>query len=146
MRSIQWIVALSLLASPVFADDEESPKVKRARLENELEKEAESTDEKCGTKIAVKIDWASFDANPNGWQGKSISGYCEAPLGQLRYLCEGAKAKAYIQQAVKEYVCFAAKDKAGWKAVRKSGIVEWHVSPDSVNNDAYAKEQLLKNL
>lgn len=133
-----------LLLSPARAE-EESAKVRTARLESELEKEAQSTDAACGTKLAVKIEWAGFEG-VDAWKDKSVSGYCEAPLGALRTLCDGAASKAHIQKTVKTFVCKAAKDKSGWKVVSKSGTVEWHVSPDSTNNDAYAKEQLLRNL
>ncbi|MCK6550069.1 hypothetical protein L6R52_29815 [Myxococcota bacterium] len=125
--------------------EEESEKVRKARSENELEKEAESTDAKCGTKLAVSIDWASFDADA-AWQGRSVSGYCEAPLGALRSFCEGKNARAHIEKKVKKLVCRAAKDKSGWKVKVDGDTVEWHVSPDSVNNDAYAKNQLLRTL
>lgn len=144
---IALVSLLSLASGPaVFAQDEESPKVKKARLENELEKEGESTDQACGTKLKVTIDWASFEANPAAWSDKSVSGYCESGLGALRRLCEGKKGKAYIEKTAKEYVCRAVKTKAEWKLIRKGGVIEWLVSPDAVNADSYAKAQALKNL
>jgi hypothetical protein len=133
---------LLLAAGPA----EESEKVRKARLENELEKELDGVNEKCGTKLTVSIDWASFDADPKGWEGRSVSGYCEAPLSALARFCEGERSRAYIQKNVETITCHAAKDKAGWKAVAVKGNLHWHVPPDSVNNDAYARAQLLQNL
>lgn len=137
---------LLLTAAPAWAQEEESPKVKKARHENELEKEGESTDQACGTKLKVSIDWASFEANPEAWSDKSISGYCDSGLGALRTLCAGPKAKAYVAKTLKEYVCRAVKSKDEWKALRKAGTLEWLVPPDAVNADSYAKAELLKNL
>ena len=147
MKITRLFLGLLLLsAAPAWAQEEESPKVKKARSENELEKEGESTDQACGTKLKVSIDWASFEANPAGWSDKSVSGYCESGLGALRSLCEGQKAKAYVAKTVKEYVCRAVKTKEEWKAVRKAGTLEWLIPPDAVNADSYAKAELLKNL
>lgn len=145
MRGLAIITALALSSSSAFAAEEESEKVRKARTENELEKEAESTDQACGTKLSVAIDWAGFDAD-EGWKGRSVSGYCEAPLGALRRFCEGKNAKEHLSKRVKKLVCKAAKDKSGWKVEVRGDTVEWHVSPDSVNNDAYAKDQLLRTL
>ena len=141
-RTVVLLMTMSIASS---ARAEESEKVRHARFENELEKEAESTDQKCGGKLAVKIEWEGFAADEQ-WSNKSISGYCEAPLGALRNFCAGKQAKEYIAKRVKEVVCKAAKDKAGWKVELKGHVLEWHVSPDSVNNDAYAKNQLLRKL
>jgi hypothetical protein len=142
----RWLLptALVLAAMPVSAE-EESEKVHRARQENELEKEAESTDQKCGGKIAARIEWGGFDADAR-WKDKSISGYCEAPLGALRSFCEGANARALIAKKVRSFVCKAAKDKTAWRAEVKGEVLEWHVPPDAVNNDPYAKNQLLRAL
>jgi len=145
MRTLAVLVFL-LFAGAAVAQEEESPKVRKARHENELEKEAERTDEACGTKLTIEIDWASFEADPEAWASRSVSGFCDGPFGALRRLCEGAKARAYIARTVKSVVCRAAKDKAGWKSLRKGTVIEWLVPPDAANADAYAKAQLLENL
>jgi hypothetical protein len=145
MRSIAWCIALWLvvLTGHVRAE-EESEKVRRARLENELEKEADRTDQACGTKLTVKIEWEGFSGE--AWERKSVSGYCEAPLGALRHYCQGPAAKAYIAKNVRAFVCKAAKGKDDWKIRLEGGTLEWDVPPDSVNADAYAREQVLRHL
>lgn len=142
-------IALILLSGVLFgasvAEAEESEKVRRVRYESELEKEAESTDEKCGTKLTTRIDWASFEADER-WQQKSLSGYCANPLSALRRFCEGEKAKAHIQKTVKRLTCRAVKDKSEWRLVVKGDELQWLVTPEAVNADDFAKAQLLRNL
>jgi hypothetical protein len=126
--------------------EEEPPKVMKARMEAELEKELAEVNTKCGTKLTAAIDWASFEKDKPGWERKSISSYCSGPIDALSRFCEGANAKAYIQKNVETVTCHAAKDKASWKLTVEKGHIHWNVSPDSSNNDAYARAQLLKNL
>lgn len=148
MRRTLWsLAAVALLATltPAARAEEESDKVRRARMENDLEKEAESTDAKCGTKLAVTIDWASFDAD-EAWKTRSVSGYCEAPLGALARLCEGKHAKEHIAKKVKKLACKAAKDKSAWRLEVKGDTLEWNVSPDAVNAGDFARNQLLRKL
>lgn len=143
-RALGLMSPLLLLVTPAFAE-EESDKVKKARYETELEKEADGVNEKCGLKLDTEIDWASFDADPR-WKDKSVSGYCDAPFGVLRSYCEGKNAQAYIQKNVKKIVCRAVKEKGQWKVVVKGGVIEWQVPPEAVNADEFARQQLLRNL
>lgn len=145
MKTTVALLFLCFAASPALAQPDESDKVRKARSENELEKTAESADGVCGTKLAVSIDWASFDANPE-WKSRSISSYCGEPLDTLRRLCEGAAVKAYVAKSVKRLDCKAVKGKAEWAVVAKDGVIEWRVPPDAVNAGDFAKAQLLRNL
>jgi hypothetical protein len=144
MMKTLFVVTLALAPLGALAQ-EESDKVRKARSENELEKTAESTDAACGTKLAVAIDWASFDADPE-WKARSVSGYCGAPLDKLRHLCEGAASKAYVAKTVKRLECRAVKAKEQWALVVKGAVVEWLVPPSAVNAEDFAKRSFLKNL
>lgn len=124
---------------------EESDKVRRVRYESELEKEAEATDAKCKTKIQTSIDWASFEADPR-WADKSVSSYCSNALSALRRFCEGDKARAHIQKTVKKLNCKAVKGKADWRLVVKDGSLDWLTTPEAVNADDFARNQLLRVL
>jgi hypothetical protein len=138
-------IAIALLGSAgLVRAEEESEKVRRARLENELEKEGDRTDQACGTKLTIKIEWDGFSSE--AWERKSVSGYCEAPLGALRHYCEGPAAKAYIAKNVRAYVCRSAKTKDDWKLRLDAGTLEWSVPPDAVNADPFAREQVLRHL
>lgn len=139
------VLLFAILFSASSASAEESEKVRRVRYDSELEKEAESTDEKCGTKLATRIDWASFDADPR-WKDKSVSSYCGSPLSALRRFCEGDKAKAHIQKTVKRLSCRAVKEKSEWKLVVKGDELQWLVTPEAVNADDFARAQLLQHL
>lgn len=124
---------------------EESEKVRRVRYESELEKEAESTDAKCKTKIVTSIDWASFEKDER-WAEKSISSYCSNALSALQRFCEGDKARAHIQKTVKKLTCRAVKEKSAWRLVVKDGVLDWYTTPEAVNADDFAKNQLLRTL
>ena len=139
------LCAWATLGASVAWAQEESDKVRKARSENELEKTAEDTDKACGTKLAVTIDWASFDADP-AWKNNSVSSYCSGPLEALARLCEGAAVRAYAAKSVKTLSCRAVKAKAEWALVAKAGALEWRVPPDAVNADAFAKAELLRKL
>ncbi|MCA9550113.1 MAG: hypothetical protein KC933_08765 [Myxococcales bacterium] len=144
-RNIAIILACGALLGASVAHAEESEKVRHARYESELEQEAESTDAKCGTKIATSIDWASFEGDAE-WQKRSIASYCGSPLSALRRFCEGEKAKAYIQKTTKKLVCRAVKSKAEWKLLVKDGTLTWLIPPDATNADDFARAQLLRSL
>ncbi len=145
MKTLTTLITLCLLSAPAWAEPEESDKVRKARSENELEKTAESADAACGTKLAVHIDWASFDANAE-WKSRSIASYCGEPLDTLRRLCEGAAVKAHVAKSVKRLECKAVKTKPEWAVVAKDGVIEWRVPPDASNAGDFAKAQLLRNL
>lgn len=145
-RNISRVLLVSVgLLVTVVASAEESEKVRRVRYESELEKEAESTDEKCKTKIETSIDWASFEKDER-WTQKSIASYCSNALSALQRFCEGEKARAYIQKSVKKLNCRAVKEKSEWRLVIKSGVLDWYTTPEAVNADDFARNQLLRAL
>ena len=147
MNSIKLHVVVLMVAFFAYGEvrAEESEKVRRVRYESELEKEAESTDAKCQTKIQTSIDWASFEADER-WENKSISGYCSNALSALQRFCEGDKARAHIQKTVKKLECKAVSSKSDWKLVVKGGVLEWHTTPEATNADDFARNQLLRAL
>jgi hypothetical protein len=145
MNRMLLAAMICMAAGSAFAEPE-SPKVMKARMEAELEKELADVNTKCGTKLTVAIDWASFEKDKAGWDNKSISSYCSSPVNALSRFCDGANAKAYIQKNLETMTCHAAKDKASWKVTFEKGHLHWNVSPDSVNNDDYARAQMLKNM
>lgn len=146
MKTLYVAALLAGLALPtgLALAQEESDKVRKARGENELEKTAESTDQACGSKIAVVIDWASFDANAE-WKTRSIASYCGEPLDQLRHLCEGAAVKAWVAKTVKRFECRAVRSLPEWSLTNQDGVLNWRVPPDAVNAGEFSKKQMLKN-
>lgn len=144
-RIIPIVLLFAGMALTHPAYGEESEKVRKARYENELEKEMDRVNEKCGTKAEVVIDWPSFDAAPE-WNKYSVSGYCDSVLGALRRFCDGEHARAYLKKALEVVTCHAAKDKAAWRVVYKKGHLHWHVPTDAVNADTFAHAQLLRTL
>jgi hypothetical protein len=142
MKKLALLIAL--VSTNAYAE-EESPKVMKARMEAELEKELADVNTKCGTKLTVAIDWATFEKDQPGWERKSISSYCSSPINALSRFCEGPNAKAYIQKNLETMTCHAAKDNASWTLTVEKGHLHWRVSPDSANNDDFARAQMLKN-
>jgi hypothetical protein len=75
-----------------------------ARHEKDLEEPIAAFQKGCGTKPAVKVDWASFsDAD---LREISVASYCGEPLEKLAYLCsESREAKQTISSSVKTFSC-----------------------------------------
>ena len=75
-----------------------------ARHETQLEEPIAAFLKGCGTKPALKVDWASFsDAD---LREISVASYCGEPLEKLAYLCgESREAKQTISSAVKTFSC-----------------------------------------
>jgi hypothetical protein len=141
-------LALTLAAlanpGPAHAEDE-SPKVRRARYETDLEKSAEAADAVCGTKLTVEIDWTSFDEDAR-WAGYSVSSFCGAPLDMLARLCAGPRAKAYVAKNVDRLACRAGKSKDDWRLDKKGKVLVWTVPIEASNNDQKAHAELLEKL
>jgi hypothetical protein len=75
-----------------------------ARHEAALEEPVAAFLKGCGTKPALKVDWASFsDAD---LREISVASYCGEPLEKLGYLCgESREAKQTISSSVKTFTC-----------------------------------------
>ena len=75
-----------------------------ARHETQLEEPVAAFQKGCGTKPALKVDWASFsDAD---LREISVASYCGEPLEKLAYLCgESREAKQTISSTVKTFSC-----------------------------------------
>lgn len=145
-RHLYSLLALATLTLTLPARaEEESPKVRRARYETDLEKLAEAADAVCGTKLAVEIDWTSFDEDAR-WSGYSVSSFCGAPLEELARFCAGPRAKAYVAKNVERFACRAGKSKEDWRLEKKGKVLVWTVPMEASNNDQKARAELLEKL
>jgi hypothetical protein len=143
--------AVLVSAGVAFADMSLRQKEFAKKQDEYFKKETDPTNEKCGTKIAAKIDWQSFkpeiDKQLDGKDGHNYSfyGYCSSPMGVMFSMCEDADAKAAITKRIKSYTC-----KFGGKGKRKielkgSSLTMW-VDWEASNYDDYIKDYLGKTL
>jgi hypothetical protein len=100
--------------------------------------------EKCGTNLAVKIDWSTPPA-PEDRGTYSAYGHCEAALDGVRRVCEMSPAgKDAIKQKIKSVTCGFGPKRS---VVLKDGAVDYKVNFKQSSNDAdYVFEYLQNNL
>jgi hypothetical protein len=143
--------AVLVSAGVAFADMSLRQKEFAKKQDEYFKKEADLANEKCGTKIAAKIDWQSFKAEiDKSLDGKhessySFSGYCDSPMGTMFSMCDSEDGKAAIKKRIKSYTC-----KFGGEGKRKielkgSNLTMW-VDWKAANYDDYVKEYLGKTL
>jgi hypothetical protein len=122
----------------------QSLKDKKIIAENDeiFKQELADTNKACGTKIAGKIDWASFSKGKVDLTKFNIGdGYCKDAIFALKDLCSDATAKAEISKKVKSYTCkFGGPGKRAISL--KGGTVEAMIELDASNNSYFFREKL----
>ena len=134
-------IAAALLAVPATASAEDEAE-RRFKAQNKLKKDAARVDKKCGTQIAVQLDYDKFDAKLR--KKYAISSWCENVLSALRNLCRGPKTMAHIQKRVQTYRCTPATD--GRKITIKDGTVTMFLDFEGKNYGDFAKKELVRKL
>ena len=107
------------------------------------EEEADAARKKCGAKIAVSIDWKSV--KDDHLKEYSIYGYCSAPLGALRQVCDGSKEyQTYVQKKVKKVRCrFGDELKL---ELKPDGVLMFTTATEAPNQQDFAKKYLKDTL
>jgi len=128
----------SLKALAAFNRPEET-----AQHEKQLASDAgESFAKRCGYKLPVKINWASF--SDDDIKELSIASYCGEPVDAMARLCEdSAEAKRTITAAIKSFGCAMGPamqlDIAGT-------TLNWTTSRSARNMGDFARKYLEKKL
>ena len=137
---ITVITALPAGATAQAETDETPP---HARIEAELKKRATRTDETCGTRLDVTLDFASFPAKKR--EKYSLASYCSEPLRKLRELCRGPATKKYVARRVRTYRCRHAQ-KDGRRLTVEKGVLTLEVDFEAKNNGRFARRELVRKL
>jgi hypothetical protein len=100
--------------------------------------------EKCGTNLAVKIDWSTPPAAEDR-STYSAYGHCEAALDGLRRVCEMSPAgKDAVKQTIKSVTCGFGPQRS---VALKDGAIDYKINYRQSSNDAdYVFEYLQNNL
>jgi len=128
----------SLKALAAFNRPEET-----AHHEKQLAADAgETFAKRCGYKLPVKINWASF--SDDDIKELSIASYCGEPIDAMARLCEdSAEAKRTIEKAIKSFGCTMGPamqmDIAGT-------TLNWTTSRSARNMGEFARKALEKKL
>jgi hypothetical protein len=137
-------LALAIPMAYVQAGTLQSLKVKKQQAEwtEALKESVSDVNEKCGTKIEISIDAASFEGKVEG--SYSVPGYCEAPFTALRDICD-TKEGIEAAKKLRKFECrYGGKDKRSLSV--KDGTLTWTVDWESANDSYYAKDELEKQL
>lgn len=142
-----WILASAVvLTGGVAVAQSLAEKKIYAEQQSRLEDSVKSTNEKCGTTIAVGFDWKSFNGVDLQDGSHSVYGYCEAPLNMIRRICDDSKeGAAAVKKDIKKYTCaWGGKGKRDIKLA--AGTLTYKIDWDSSNDEDYAKAYLEKHL
>jgi hypothetical protein len=113
-----------------------------AHHEKQLGETIDGFTKRCGYKLLVKIDWASF--SDDDIKELSIASYCGEPVDTMARLCEdSAEAKRTITAAIKSFACAIGPamqlDLAGT-------TLNWTTSRSGRNMGDFARKYLEKKL
>lgn len=144
MDAIHWVAAFTALAViGTAAAGAQSLQIRQrmASQEADLVKDAEYTNSSCGTKLAVKFNWAG--APSDDLLKYSSEGFCNAALEGIQRVCRDAAGKDAIKQKVKTVTC-------GFGASRtialKNGAIDYKINFSSSNDADFVFEYLQNNL
>jgi hypothetical protein len=117
-------------------------KEETARHEKALAETVDSFTKRCGYKLPVKIEWASF--SDDDIKELSIASYCGEPVDAMARLCEDSpEAKRTISAAIKSFACTMGPamqlDVAGT-------TLNWITSRSARNMGEFARKTLEKKL
>ena len=146
MKMSRWLMALcplffvALASGSAWAEDEAERKFK---ANNELVKKAAKTNEQCGTKIEVDLDYDGFA--PKIRKRYALGSWCEHVLEQLRYLCRGPKTKAHIAKRVLRYRCTQSDGKPRKVTIDK-GTATLYIDFDASNYAQFVRRALVRQL
>jgi hypothetical protein len=144
MNLVHVAILSTFALLPSLARAESLEEKKKHNYEQEqIDKSADSTDQRCGTKITGQFDWKGTKLED--FSTNSPSGYCEAAFNALSLVCDDKDGKEAVQKKVKKVLCkFGGKDK---RAIKLNGsTLEFTIDWGAANNDDYVKDFLMKKL
>lgn len=148
MHKKTWLMGLAGLmavALPLSSVSSVSLKDKQRQkaIQEELDEEVASANEACGTKLTATLKWETFKMADSDTY--SFDGYCAAPVGAMRRLCDNDTGKEAVQKGVKKVVCqYGGKGKRAYTL--KDGTLTYTIDFDAPNNDDAARDFLENNL
>lgn len=104
-RTLITLAMTAIVTAPVpaFAELKPFQKVAEAKFTKDIDKSASAAAAKCGAKIAVKADFATF--KEEDWKGKSVASFCGAAVDAVRKVCEEEAYKPEVAKQVKTVSC-----------------------------------------
>ena len=140
MKAAYWIgtiAAFVLLGLAAASSEPQKLRERMASQEARLIKDADATNKACGTKLAVKFNWAGV--KEDDLLKYSAEGFCDAALEGIRQVCGDAAGKDAVKEKIKSVTC-------GFGASRgitlKDGAVFYKISFRSTNDTAFVYEAL----
>jgi hypothetical protein len=144
MKATHWVGMIAALAGlGTAAADAQSLKI-RQRMASEAEslvKDVDYTNKACGTKLAVKFDWAG--APEGDLLTFSPESYCNAALEAIQRVCGEPSGKEAVQQKVKTMTCGFGASRA---ITLKDGAIAYKINFGSANDADFVYEYLQNKL
>ena len=102
------VLALSV-TSQAESLKEKQEKTKEQAL---IKPTVDEMNQKCGTKLSVTFDWASFKGKVSDDQGHHVASTCDILPRQIGLVCdEGDDAKAAVKKGITAIKCVGTADK-----------------------------------
>lgn len=125
------LTAAALFAFAAFADDDLKPAQEEAKesFEKDIEDNLKAANEKCGTKLAMTVDWKNYSAEAVG--KISLSSFCSAALlDTLTALCERPAYKKVVAKKVTSLRCNLTGAKPATKEQNYNTHTQAHITLD----------------
>jgi hypothetical protein len=146
MRVSRGLLVVTLLASTGAAEAQSlRQRQAQAEAERRIASDVTSTNQACGTNIAMRFDWASFRAS-DFTSNQSLEGWCRTPLQVMRNMCagsNGALARSAVQANVREVVCRRADER---QMLLDNGTATFTITFSSTNDYDFVFAFLLDRL
>src|SRR4029077_4895041 len=113
-----------------------------ARHEKQLGETIDTFAKRCGYKLPVKIDWASFP--DDDLEELSTAGYCGEPIDAMARMCEdSAEARRTFTAAIKTFTCKIGPE---MQLDIAGTTLHWTTSRSARNMGDFARKALEKKL
>jgi len=144
MKGTHWLAAFTaLVVMGVAAAGAQSLQIRQrmAAQEADLVKDVDYTNSSCGTKLAVKFNWAG--APSDDLLKYSPESFCNAALEGIQRVCRDEAGKDAVKQKVKTVTCGFGGSRA---ITLKNGTVDYKINFSSSNDADFVFEYLQNNL
>ena len=108
MRSIGLVAMLAAVA--LVSADAQSLKVRQLMesADKDFARQADPLNDKCGTKMTAKIDWAN--AVEDDVTHYTVASYCEAGTKAINRVCNNPTGKKAVMEKIKTVTCGFGKE------------------------------------
>ncbi len=144
MKAARWIgriAALVVLAMAATGAKSLKLQQRMASEAAELVKDANYTNQVCGTALTVTFDWAR--APEDDLLKYSPEGYCNAVLQGIQRLCSEPSGKDAVKEQIKSVTCGFG---ASREIALRNGAVDYKINFSSSNDVDFVYEALVNKL